>query len=72
MRQEDTKVLISMHSKENIFYFSSALINNKRVVEYCETKGITDDFDKAGSIFKVLSENKVFPCHLHNVIDELI
>ncbi len=72
MEKEDIGVFISMHNEEDVFCFSSALVDKGKVVEFAKTKGITDNFDEACRIFKCLSENKVYPCHLHNVIDEMM
>lgn len=72
VRHDGISVLISMHSENNVYSFSSILKKEEQIIEYCKTKGITNDFDRACAIFKVLKENEVFPCHLYNVVDELI
>ena len=68
---DDYKLIIKLYNKNGIYCFNSKLYKNNILVDYEYTKGITDKIEQAEKLFNILVDNNVFPCHLHNVIDEL-
>lgn len=67
------KLYIGILKDEKEFSIVGMLIKNEKVVEYCETIGISD-YNKANEIFNIFNifkDNKVFPSHFYNVMDDL-
>ncbi len=64
------KLYIGILKDEKEFSIVGMLIKNEKVVEYCETIGISD-YNKANEIFNIFKDNKVFPSHFYNVMDDL-
>ena len=64
------KHYIGILKDEKEFSIVGMLIKNEKVVEYCETIGISD-YNKANEIFNIFKDNKVFPSHFYNVMDDL-
>lgn len=64
------KLYIGILKDEKEFSIVGMLIKNEKVVEYCETIGISD-YNKANEIFNIFKNNKVFPSHFYNVMDDL-
>ena len=64
------KLYIGILKDEKEFSIVGMLIKNEKVVEYCETIGISD-YNKANEIFNIFKENKVCPSHFYNDMDDL-
>ncbi len=76
-----TEICSSFYNEENyilnvyllesrgIFYIRDELYINGEKDEMI-SYGITDNYEKAVSIFNIISNNKVFPCHLLCIIDD--
>ena len=69
---QNFKLIIYEIEENNLFYIKAELYGaDFNLIDKCETPAITQDINKANSIFDILVENNVFPCHLYNVIDEI-
>ncbi len=70
--EENYEIRISLIKEKNTYSFRSVLYKKENIVDICITPPITDDIEKAREIFCILTKNKVFPCHMCNIIDELM
>lgn len=66
------RLALSLYNIKNCYYFKAVLYEGCNINESCTTMPVTDNYCRAKEIFDILTENAVFPCHLYNVIDELI
>lgn len=67
---ENFKLYIGILKDEKEFSIVGILIKNEEVVEYCETIGMPN-YRTVVEIFNILRNNKVFPSHFYNIIDDM-
>ena len=67
---DDFKLYLGILKSENRYSITGILIKDEKVTEYCETIDIAD-YDSAVNIYNIYRENKVFPSHFYNIIDDM-
>ncbi len=66
------EVYTSLLCKDGAYSYKSALYSEGEEIDNCVTPSVTDNLKTAEEIFDVLIRNKVFPCHVMNIIDDIL
>lgn len=64
------KLYTGILKNDGKFSIVGILIKNEIVREYCETIEMSD-YDKVLELYNIFNENKVFPNHFYNVMDDM-
>lgn len=66
----DFKLYLGILKSDDRYSIVGILIRNEKVIEYCETIDMADH-ESVINIYNILKENKVFPNHFYNIIDDM-
>lgn len=67
---ENFKLYIGLLKNDKDFTIVGILIKNDEVMEYCETIALSN-YENVLKLYDVLNENKVFPSHFYNIMDDM-
>lgn len=67
---ENFKLYIGLLKNDKDFTIVGILIKNDEVMEYCETIALSN-YENVLKLYDVLIENKVFPSHFYNIMDDM-
>lgn len=70
MRSNDFNLSVAMIRDEFNYNLIGILKKDDKIIEYCETINIPDQ-KLVSSVYSIIKDNMVFPCHFYNIIDDI-